>query len=1618
MNKTYSFTKTQTFSAVLVKKVKIFMIIAFAIIGMEQGAWGQTNYYSKSTGSLHLTATWGTSTDGSGSAPSNFTTASCIYHIQNNSSPTITASWAVSGASSKVIVGDGTNTCVFTIPSGLTYSSVATDISNAGTVKNQNSLVTSLGTCRVLSGATFEHNITSGTIPTATWNSGSNCIVTGMIGTAPAGTNQTFDNFTWNCPSQTGDCILEAAKPNAINGTFLVASTGSGLFALGSSNTARALTIGRMEISGGSFYVAGIGSTAVMALSITNDFSQSGGTFEIGRSNVSAGTCTIGGSYTNSGGLTRIMNNSGIGGIISTLTVTGDVTITGNATVTGGILDINVAGSTNAGRLFIKGNLNISSGSVSSGTLQYSQAQTSGSSGVYFDGTGTQSFTHSGGTLATVTGGVGRRFYYKSANGPTILNETYSASVAQTTINGSEGSPASGYSAWLVGAVVTNNIIISNSSVTGVALGAATTIKAGGSCTINAGSILSTGYTLTNIGTTAVNGTFQLNSGGWATGTAFVYGSSGMLSFNHTSSYGVNSGDIFWPTTSGPVNVNVKGSGGMTLNSGADRTVSGVFQTSGPITLSAPLTCNGTCQINTNGSFNLAPFYGSSSTLIYNTVSNFAASQEWYVNTTTGAGVPQNVTIASGSSLYFSGGYFRMMRGDLNFSTPFTATSTLALSSATGGDLYIGGNWNKASGGVFAPNGRLVKFNGSSSGQTITSSGGETFAYLELNNSNGLTLANDITVNNTLTLTSGLITTGNNTLTTGSSTISGASATSYIDGKLARVITSQTTTSFPVGKGGNYRPVTFTYAAAPTSKTVTIEQFESGSPLSLSAVSTAHSGNRYWNITQSATGIGYTVGLNNSGFSPAGTTVILRREGTGTATSNATSFSTPTYTSSSSFSTTDVSNDVQLGETAIPLTVTTAAATGKIYDKTNTAAITGTLSGVVSPDVVTLNGTGTFASVNVADGISVASTSTLAGANAGAYTLTQPTGLIANITARALTITGAANSKTYDGNTSSATNPTITSGALQSGDVAPFTQVYDNATVGTSKVMTPSGIVTDGNSGNNYSYTFVTSSNGIITSGSSTSTWNGSISSNWSTPANWTPAVAPTTGISAIIVSAGSAPIISTTGNECADLTITSGSLSISSSGTLTVSGSLTNNMSQSGLVIESNASSSGSLITSSSPPATVQRYLTNYISVNDQKFHFVSSPVSAQAIQPEFVPSAINSGQDFFAYSEPDNSWINSKTSGNIWNTDFDTYFAAGKGYMVAYPTAAVLKNFKGNLNSYPSGTPLAITCTYTSTKGKGWNLLGNPFTSAIDWDIVTKGDGIDAALYYYDAAAQNYRYYIRLGSLGTLGGGSRYIPAMQGFMVHANSTGTSKTVTIQNGNRVHQAQTTYYKSTNTVPGSLSLKVAANGLEDEAYIYFNANATNSFDGQYDAYKLRSYNTSVPALYTNASDGSELAINGLPEIAENAVIPVSFVAGMDGEYTLSANLQNIPNAIVYLIDTKLDKTQNLSANAVYTFNASTTDQPSRFKLTFNSVGIIEPGNAETLRIYMEAGNLYVSGSFTANTEIRVTNMLGQIMLRARTSGNALTTLNANSLPNGVYVVSLVSGSKSVSRKIV
>jgi len=270
------------------------------------------NFYSKSTGNLNVLSTWGQNPDGSGAQPPNFSTPGQVFNVRNNSNPTISASWTVSGAGSSVIVGDGTNACIFTVPSNFVFTAPC-DISNNGTLRVTSTAGTPYsGVLNVAAGGTYEHARDGGSIPTATWDITSNCNITGVTTTAPGGSNQTFGNLLWNCPSQSQPVFLATIN---ISGNLTIQSTNG--------------QEGR--------------PTAGAAHSVGGDYYHNGGIVRWTR-NVN-GSLTVTGNVTIAGGECRLSNGTGIG----TLNLLGNLTISGGTlTETGsasGLVNFNKSGT-------------------------------------------------------------------------------------------------------------------------------------------------------------------------------------------------------------------------------------------------------------------------------------------------------------------------------------------------------------------------------------------------------------------------------------------------------------------------------------------------------------------------------------------------------------------------------------------------------------------------------------------------------------------------------------------------------------------------------------------------------------------------------------------------------------------------------------------------------------------------------------------------------------------------------------------------------------------------------------------------------------------------------------------------------------------------------------------------------------------------------------------------------------------------------------------------------------------------------------------------------------------------------------------------------------------------
>jgi len=387
---------------------KLLLVAGCWLLVAGKVPFGQTNYYSKSTGNLNIVTNWGQNTDGSGLAPVNFISANQVFNIRNNATPTIAANWTVSGAGSKVIIGDGTNPCVFTVPDPRVFTAT-TDISNNGTLRITSGAGTPYsGTLTVNSGGTYEHAIDGGTIPTATWNASSNCKITGVTITEPGGLSQSFGNFTWNCTGQTGLDLninpLSVSFGGAVKGDFTLASTGTGSIRL-SNITSRVLDIsGDFNISGGIFDLA------------TNSGS---GTVNVGGNfNMTGGTITESGSifgifvFDNGGTTQNFRRTAG--------TISNNIGFTVNSNVT---IDFGTNDYANGGGTFTLSNgatLQTANTTGVNGSIQFTLRSLSTSANYTFDGTATQ-------VTGTYLPAIVNNFRVNNVNGLTLTNTVTTA---------------------------------------------------------------------------------------------------------------------------------------------------------------------------------------------------------------------------------------------------------------------------------------------------------------------------------------------------------------------------------------------------------------------------------------------------------------------------------------------------------------------------------------------------------------------------------------------------------------------------------------------------------------------------------------------------------------------------------------------------------------------------------------------------------------------------------------------------------------------------------------------------------------------------------------------------------------------------------------------------------------------------------------------------------------------------------------------------------------------------------------------------------------------------------------------------------------------------------------
>lgn len=440
-------------------------------------------FRTKTSGNWASASTWESSFDGSTWISASLAPDANANTITILNSHTVTVGASV--AADQLVVNTGGQ---ITVSSGQTLTisdGTGTDLQVSGTISNAGT-ITPTGTISFAAASTYTHAQNGGAVPTATWNTTSNCTITGVTSTAPTGLNQSFGNFTWNCTGQTASVFLNNTL-NTINGNFNFTSSNTWLIRLNNNSD------GNSTLSvGGNLSV---GANAGLNL---NFGTTTGG---LGTLNLSGNlTVASGGIITNSSEASKaVINFEGNG--IKQFSNSGTTFNNTNAPI-----DINV----NAGTLQLLTNLPLNNFSFNSSNVTTLTV----ASGATIDfGT----FTISNGTNTTATGfatAVAPRFVLSSgataittnAAGLTASGLTGSVQVTGTRTYSSGANyefrgAATGAFTTTPTASTVNNLTINNAS--GVTLSQPLTVA--GTFSLSAGILTTTSTNVLTIGNTSVS---------------------------------------------------------------------------------------------------------------------------------------------------------------------------------------------------------------------------------------------------------------------------------------------------------------------------------------------------------------------------------------------------------------------------------------------------------------------------------------------------------------------------------------------------------------------------------------------------------------------------------------------------------------------------------------------------------------------------------------------------------------------------------------------------------------------------------------------------------------------------------------------------------------------------------------------------------------------------------------------------------------------------------------------------------------------------------------------------------------------------------------------------------
>lgn len=368
--------------------------------------------------------------------------------------------------------------------------------------------------------------------------------------------------------------------------------------------------------------------------------------------------------------------------------------------------------------------------------------------------------------------------------------------------------------------------------------------------------------------------------------------------------------------------------------------------------------------------------------------------------------------------------------------------------------------------------------------------------------------------------------------------------------------------------------------------------------------------------------------------------------------------------------------------------------------------------------------------------------------------------------------------------------------------------------------------------------------------------------------------------------------------------------------------------------------------------------------------WNFIASPIAENVIANVYAGT---DGADLYYYDEPSHTWMNYKN-----NHASDFTFANGVGYLYANNNNVTL-TFTGT--SLVEDNSIDINLSYTAAAAPldGWNLVGNPFNSNAT---------LNMDCYTISGMAINTEAHTA---------GTYTVAPCQGVMVKA--TGADQAVTFTKV-AIRQAPQPNQLQVTVAQQVMNRGTVTSTVNDNVIVNFNEGSL---------LEKFSFNADAAKLYIPQGE-KEYAILSAEGQGE---MPLNFRANADGQYTLTVNPEGVEMNYLHLIDNMTGNDIDLLQTPSYSFNATTRDYESRFRLVFaaNNENGVSAGS--TTFAYYSNGNWMVNNEGEAS--LQVIDVMGRVLSNQTISGTAELSLNQQP---GVYVLRLVNGNDVKTQKIV